>query len=262
MLLKDVLRYIFRLDSKLLLTVRMLVRPGFLTREYLAGRRDRYERPFRLYVVLTVLSFLALGAVPHSLMETRMAYGLGEGLKGLREGQMATARARARAAGQTEGSAPLPDVHEPSRTVRRFEAALSPGPEVVQARIRTAWLAYGPKLMLLLIPGFAAALTLLYRRRDWRYAERFVFALHYQAFGTLLQVAPQLLGSMALVQGVHVVDAAYLLVAMKRVYGEGWGRTSLCWLLALVMMSLLTSVAVVGVALYAVFPGPGTPVLE
>jgi len=36
----------------------LLTRPGFLTREYFAGRRARYLQPFRLYLILSVLFFL------------------------------------------------------------------------------------------------------------------------------------------------------------------------------------------------------------
>jgi hypothetical protein len=36
----------------------LLTRPGFLTREYFAGRRARYLQPFRLYLILSVMFFL------------------------------------------------------------------------------------------------------------------------------------------------------------------------------------------------------------
>ena len=36
----------------------LLMQPGFLTREYFAGRRARYLQPFRLYIVISVLFFL------------------------------------------------------------------------------------------------------------------------------------------------------------------------------------------------------------
>ncbi len=40
----------------------LLARPGFLTREYFAGRRARYLQPFRLYLIVSVL-FFVLSAV-------------------------------------------------------------------------------------------------------------------------------------------------------------------------------------------------------
>ena len=50
-------RYV-ALDGRLWRTVQPLVmRPGFLTREYLAGRRRRYIRPARLYLFATLIFF-------------------------------------------------------------------------------------------------------------------------------------------------------------------------------------------------------------
>jgi hypothetical protein len=46
-------------DSKFFITVKdLLFRPGFLTREYLAGKRTRYLHPVRMYVFVSFLYFL------------------------------------------------------------------------------------------------------------------------------------------------------------------------------------------------------------
>jgi len=57
-------------DSRFWITTRALVRkPGFLTREFFAGRRARYVQPLRLYLILSVVFFvlsglLSLGSMP------------------------------------------------------------------------------------------------------------------------------------------------------------------------------------------------------
>jgi len=43
----------------------LLTRPGFLTREYFAGRRARYLQPFRLYLILSVVFFLLSALLGH-----------------------------------------------------------------------------------------------------------------------------------------------------------------------------------------------------
>jgi Protein of unknown function (DUF3667) len=54
-------------DSKFFLTIRnLLVRPGFLTREYLAGKRASYLHPVRLYIFVSFLYFLLLLSFQHS----------------------------------------------------------------------------------------------------------------------------------------------------------------------------------------------------
>src|SRR5271170_2220710 len=48
-------------DSRVWQTfVPLLFRPGFLTEQYLAGRRASYLPPFRLYIVLSVIFFLVM----------------------------------------------------------------------------------------------------------------------------------------------------------------------------------------------------------
>ena len=50
-------------DSKLFITLKDLVfRPGYLTREYAAGRRTRYLNPIRMYVFISAIFFLVLYA--------------------------------------------------------------------------------------------------------------------------------------------------------------------------------------------------------
>src|SRR5512134_2916793 len=52
-------------DGKLVRTLRMLVRhPGELTRAAIEGRRARYISPVRLYLICSVVYFLAVAAVP------------------------------------------------------------------------------------------------------------------------------------------------------------------------------------------------------
>jgi hypothetical protein len=52
-------------DSRLWRTLWALIaKPGHLTREFLDGRRARYLPPFRLYLVISVAFFIALGASP------------------------------------------------------------------------------------------------------------------------------------------------------------------------------------------------------
>src|SRR6266436_982993 len=50
-------------DSRLWRTLAaLLFKPGYLTREFLAGRRARYLPPVRLYLVLSVVFFLGASA--------------------------------------------------------------------------------------------------------------------------------------------------------------------------------------------------------
>jgi hypothetical protein len=58
-MLGDLLDTFLQLDTRITRTLSpLLLRPGFLTREYFAGRRVRYVSPVRLFFFLSVLAFL------------------------------------------------------------------------------------------------------------------------------------------------------------------------------------------------------------
>lgn len=59
--LRDQLHEVTSADGKLWRTVRALARPGALTTAYFDGRRDLHVRPVRLFLVLNVVLFFALG---------------------------------------------------------------------------------------------------------------------------------------------------------------------------------------------------------
>jgi hypothetical protein len=60
-ILADVGDTILNIDSRIFRTLwPLLTKPGFLTNEYLAGRRVRYVTPFRLYFFLSVVAFLVM----------------------------------------------------------------------------------------------------------------------------------------------------------------------------------------------------------
>jgi Protein of unknown function (DUF3667) len=58
----EALESVSHADSRLWRTLwYLLARPGFLTREFFAGRRVSYLPPFRLYLVISVVFFLTVG---------------------------------------------------------------------------------------------------------------------------------------------------------------------------------------------------------
>ena len=57
----DMADTVLNIDSRIFRTLwPLMVKPGFLTNEYLAGRRVRYVTPFRLYFFLSVIAFLVM----------------------------------------------------------------------------------------------------------------------------------------------------------------------------------------------------------
>jgi len=63
-LVKEFFQNVFDLDSRFFLTIKYLfTKPGFLTTEYWSGRRSKYLNPFRMYIVMSVLSYALSGLI-------------------------------------------------------------------------------------------------------------------------------------------------------------------------------------------------------
>jgi hypothetical protein len=214
-LASDLLGEIFSLDSKLLRTLRpLLMQPGALTRDYLAGRRVRFVSPLKIYLIAALLFFGLLALLPKTNVSV-----LGAG----------------QAAAPTRGGARV-SFNLPERYPfldRQLQAASARAKANPQA-FTNAVIANAPRVFFLLLPAFSLLLFLFYRR-GWHYLDHLVFALHYHAFVFLNLTAlivldrPWVPSAVARTIGVLLWIAllAYLPIALRRVYGGSWPRTLL-----------------------------------
>lgn len=87
-----------------------------------------------------------------------------------------------------------------------------------------------PKVMFLILPIYALLLKLLYARRKRLYVEHFIFALHVHAFAFLIFFVALALQKVPFAGTVLFFWLpVYALLAMKRVYGQGWFKTTVKW---------------------------------
>lgn len=243
-------------DSRLWQTLTaLLFRPGFLTREFLDGRRARYLPPIRLYLVVSVIFFIIAGLqAQHS---TRRAIIISENGKSfhyqvvpLSKPAGGTAQIPHQAAGDA-----VPGLATLAQTpAGRQSLCAQSGTYIAQ---HGGWLAdLGPRVerncaaafaegglerlnqafehnleraMFLLLPLLALVMKPLYLRPRRYYVEHLLFFLHDHAFVfVLLGVSTllQMITSSDIV--LNVVGTAiviyipiYYYRAMRRVYGQG-----------------------------------------
>lgn len=223
-MLWDVLDDQLSVNSALPRTVSgLLLRPGFLTREYVAGRIVRYIAPFRLYLVTSLLFFLvlALYADPR-----RLADDAGREAPADSAAPRAASKAKIMNLGRMRDTLLVPDLLKPvARRLGEQEVRINSMPrgEAVNALI-TGVERNAPKTVFLLLPLFAIYLKLLYFRRNRLYVEHFVFALHIHSFAYIVFTA------MLLTRGAYSALfllwlLGYVFWAMKRVYGQGYRKT-------------------------------------
>ena len=201
-------------DSHVWATVMPLLRrPGFLTREYFAGRRARYLAPLRLYLFMSVLFFLVSALL-----------GGGTGAHANAEGQrpLSTDDCAQLHSNLTWGRQPL---------LPRFKAACR---NIAADNGRT----FGENMvhnlgraMFVFLPLMAALMKLLYWRPRRYYLEHLVLLLHNHACVFLLLsiflLALRWLGfgnwTGVLLLALTWYLARYLYRSMKVMYGQpGW----------------------------------------
>ena len=229
-------------DSRLWRTLAaLLFRPGFLTREFLSGRRVRYLPPLRLYLVLSVL-FFVWAAASHSrlaLLEIDASH----------KGVPQAARVESSDEALERGFGPAkPGESAAQRNQRECammqyqgpgQARLAPAIRNACLRIRAdngrslqeAFVHNLPRAMFLFLPLLAAVMMLLYWHPRHYYVEHLLLFVHNHAFVFLIAVlgglaAAPLPGAAGLINTVLFLYVLwYVYRSLRVVYGQGRART-------------------------------------
>jgi hypothetical protein len=196
--------------SKVWQTLRLLVtRPGQLTREYWDGRRNRFIGPVKLYLL-----FFALSLLLYSIHQPTAVYDV-----------------RTLAAADPSGNL--------SRLLNQIATDSGAPLNQVAREVNSRWHSYISWSQLLYPVIVAAAMKLLFRRRQVYLAEHLIFSLHLLAFTFLVSAvlwplyfatrAGQSLsagvfspGYLLITAGSLVWPATYLVFALRRVYDQTW----------------------------------------
>jgi hypothetical protein len=240
--LKDAAGRYVALDGRMWRTLaRLMFHPGYLTREYFAGRRRRYVRPARLFLVLSLVMFGALRVG----MEFR---GAGDGILRFEDKRSRSTAASVASEAALDAAEPAPEIPRLSidldRSAKLVASAIDgPIAEALKRRldrfnalsyddkidqIALGVMRYGPYAMFALLPAFALLLRLAYLgrhkpypARPRRYAEHLVFAAHSHAFFFLIVTLTFAVPGVP--AGVPLAWAlVYAVWSLKTVYGGGW----------------------------------------
>jgi hypothetical protein len=198
-----VLHEITHLDSnKILKTLHaLLLKPGQLTADYLAGRKGRHINPLRIYLTFSAIYFLfAWGAL------TNIRSG---GVRDPRLQRAITVMAQKKGVDAQAFGDKLYQKAEKYSAVLRFASVLVSG----------------------------LLLTLLYYGSGRYYVEHMIFSLHYYSFDFFCKSVFALLFIISGAAGLKLpaqalnffypVALIYLIYALRRVYGQPWPLTLL-----------------------------------
>ena len=210
--LHEVVEGLFHVDSRFWRTLRTLfMRPGVITEQYLAGKRNSYSPPFRSYLVISILYFVLA-----SIFDTSGSRVMNTGGREMQPSDCAQL-----AANPGWLLRLVPDLEQ--SCVR----ALSNDRRAINQAMQNLL----PKVMFAVLPLVALVQFWIYRRQRPLYLEHLVFVLHFQSFYYLASTLALLLaaGIGALVGAAARIgelfefalllwSLVYVFLALRRVY--------------------------------------------
>ena len=304
-------------DGKFFTTLKdLLFKPGYLTKQYMSGRRVSYLHPIRMYVFTSAIFFLvffALNAGSESFKFTGDGYVTGEQRDSL---LTEFSREIEKDPGNAQLNALVKELRDTSQVVKwndvvrtgRGFTVMSPWggnyksfaeyDSVQHSRpspqrdgfIKRLWnkralqlnekysnnaqnaakkfndsmLHQLPYLLFVSLPFFALILKLLYlRRRQFYYADHGIFSVHHYILSFILLLFVFLWKELHEVTGWGIWNfvvtitviawPVYLFVAMKRFYGQGYGKTFLKFVLLNFMGLIVIAILFIFFVLFSVF---------
>jgi hypothetical protein len=246
-IVEDSLEGFLHFDGKFFRTVRWLfTRPGFLTKEFIAGRRVSYTQPLRLYIFASFLYFAA-----------GFAFNSGESPPAPVSVKANAADARNAAAEKNAASQDASKPAAPAKGAGFLDRIQHEDPTELMAELRHL----APTMAFFCIPFLATLLSLTYRKCGRVYVEHLIFALHIQAFIFLCALATgalqamvrpfslslaELIGFLAFIGGWYLNYRAF-----RGVYGQGRWITFLKVVFVGAAYGIILSVGIVMISLAA-----------
>lgn len=263
---KDFLGDYFTFDSKFFRSiVPLLIRPGFLTNEFFAGRRVRYIPPMRMYLFMSVIFFFILSTSSHKSDMVKFT-----------DDSNASDSTAVVTESIPKENLPLLDsinvTDEPMAgataqvdSLLKKEAQDSTGvitDKVIKAKRNREkftgnFINNLPKMMFFLLPLFALMLKLVYVRSKILYVKHLVFSLHFHTFVFFLLSLLVLISNFIkdisqetggfLGRAILICMMVYLVIDLKVVYRQGWLKTIVKLGLLTVSYVILLAVAMISV---------------
>jgi hypothetical protein len=242
----------FHFDSKFFRTIgHLLFRPGFLTVEYLQGRRARYFQPFKMFLFVSVIYFITAGLMRSEPPVTQTVITGSSGnvtdrgtgnlnltLKNSNQRLFTMPVDSLELLVKTYGFNRLVDLEYPrvgwmtrfliKQTVRNRIKGFDSLQETLAHTIS--------RLIFILIPVFALLLKLLYIRRRIPYYDHAIFTLHMISLVFILLwlgLFASLLVKWSTLAIISIISI-YLFFGIKRVYRQSRIKMAMKWFLLVI----------------------------
>ena len=245
-LVSEAFEDIFATDSRAGKTiVALLLRPGFLTKEYFAGRRARYVQPLRLYFITSLLFFFVM-SMENTFMDTQLMIdqdGNSIEIEETKEDFEFIDKMQIGFLTEEENSEFANKILTQIRKIRSI--AKNEPDRIVEWVIDIA-----PPLMFCLLPILALLFKVFYFTSGRFYTEHLVLAVHNHCF---IYIAMLISGFFDYFPEGNIIWQSfkaiiglwlpiYLLISLKTTYGGGWIINTLKYLLIGISYSIFFGV--------------------
>jgi hypothetical protein len=227
-LLEEFIEGAFHFDKKSVRTILSLAfKPGFITSEFIKGKRHQYVAPVRLYIFISFLFFLLLSLLPgkHEVVASEETpsthvgltfFDINSGeLRGMKNSQLDSVM-------QSHGIERSMLNRYIMRQMRRVDTEGHEGFN----HLLVKGISY---MMFALMPLFAFFIFLLYRKKAQYYIGTLIFSIHFHCFVFLLLIVSvavnQLLETSITLLIPLIVSPIYLFLALRYVYADSRIRT-------------------------------------
>ncbi|MDQ3190950.1 MAG: DUF3667 domain-containing protein [Bacteroidota bacterium] len=257
--LQDFLGDYFSWDSKIFKSiVPLLIKPGYLTNEYVKGKRAKFIPPFRVFIIVSVIFFLLFSAFTNSnnnFIHIETGKTKAKDLKtnenasktdndnnlavinldlGLDFNPDSAKNLISKIGMDAYVDSIIPNESKFQKFAAKQFTKVFLGD---QAKFGEVLVNYSSKLIFLMLPLFALLLKLIYIRKKKYFYEHFIFSLHLHTF-----IFIYLIFNLLFVHYVFdfsfsisiLLLLIYLFMAMKKVYCESYKKT----ISSFVMLSL------------------------
>lgn len=262
-------------DSQIFRTaIPLLFKPGFLTNEFLAGKRVRYLNPVKSYVFLSFLFFF----LSFSLDDNDIISKIDDDIKindtnsttvdtlyGDLPVVISTGKSKFNYRSIQEYDSVQHTLSKQERDgvlkrmliLKSIEIKTGKNENYLKAfliKFIDSFKHNFPKLFFFLLPVFALLLKLLYSKSDKTYMDNLVFSMHFYnfffLFGSIYVVLLSIKSIAAFIPNITWVPALYMIIAQKTVYQQSFGKTLIKFMLFFFLFSICVAVAMLLNILY------------
>ena len=273
----DFLEDAFSFDSKLFRSLYPLFfKPGFLTKEYILGRRTRYIAPIRLYIFTAFVFFTVVtinynthrkNMLRAAYMESSVAidslknlfnsYGqaipknISNDIVNVIDTTYTLLRKPKNEQGLIIDASDSTDNFISKYITEKGHSLQKMGNEGVY-QLKEEMTKQLPKVFFVLLPAFALILLLLYRKHNFYYLEHLTFALHLHTYVFLILFFVVIFPYWYVFVGVFLCSLIYLFIALRKVYQQSFFHTTMKLILLLFLYLLSFIPASIVLLLFAI----------